>query len=314
MPVTEGIRLAELMAALSQATDIGLGTAPEHAQRSALVTVALADAAGLGQDEARQAFYLTLLKTVGCTGDEDLTARIFGEDAGTWIAHIGGASPIEALRVVVANVGRSAPALRRARKVLRALGTLPRMPPVTRGHCEVGHLLAQRLGLPPEVVRGMNQVFERWDGQGAPARLKGEAIDRPVRVAQLAADAQALHRMVGSEGCVALMRKRSGRGYDPKLVDVFCRRAPQILAVLDVPSVFDAVIAAEPGPPERLAGDTLETAIRAMGEFADMKSRYTRGHSSGVAALAARAGEHLAPADRVALTRAAHLHDIAYKH
>jgi len=229
MPATEGIRLAELMAALSQATDIGLGTAPEHAQRSALVAVALADAAGLGLDEARQAFYLTLLKTVGCTGDEDMSARIFGEDAGTWIAHLGGASPVEALRTVVTNVGRSAPALRRARKVLRALGTLPRMPTVSRGHCEVGHLLAQRLGLSSEVVRGMNQVFERWDGQGAPARLKGEAIDRAVRVAQLAADAQAAQRMLGSEGSVAPLRKRSGRGYDPKLVDVFCRRAPQLL-------------------------------------------------------------------------------------
>jgi HD-GYP domain-containing protein (c-di-GMP phosphodiesterase class II) len=310
MPATEGIRLAELMAALSRATDIGLGTAPEHAQRSALVAVALADAAGLSQDEARQAFYLTLLKTVGCTGDEDVSARFFGEDAGSWIAHMGGASTIEALRSVVTNVGRSAPALRRARKVLRALGTLPRMPTVSRGHCEVGHMLAQRLGLSPEVVRGMNQVFERWDGQGAPARLKGEAIDRPVRVAQLAGDAQAVQRMLGSEGCVALIRKRAGHGYDPNLVDVFCRRAPQLLAVLDVPSVFDAVIAAEPGPPELLAGDTLETAIRTMGEFADMKSRYTRGHSSGVAVLAARAGEQLAPADRVALTRAAHLHDI----
>ena len=147
-----------------------------------------------------------MLRTIGCTGDEDITARFFGEDAGTWIAHIGGASQFEALRVVVTNVGRSSPALRRARKVLRALGTLPGMPAVSRGHCEVGHLLAQRLGLSPDVVRGMNQVFERWDGQGAPARLKGEAIDRPVRVAQLAADAQAAQRMLGSEGCVALMR------------------------------------------------------------------------------------------------------------
>ena len=41
-----------------------------------------------------------------------------------------------------------------------------------------------------------------------------------------------------------------------------------------------------------------------------MKSRFTRGHSPGVAALASRAAERLAPADRLALTRAAYLHDI----
>jgi HD-GYP domain-containing protein (c-di-GMP phosphodiesterase class II) len=310
MPAMGGVRLAELMAALSQATDIGLGMAPEHAQRSALVAVALADAAGLGQDEARQAFYLTMLKTIGCTGDEDNTQRVFGEDAGTWVAHLGGASQAEALRALVANVGRSQPALRRAGKVLRALRALPRLPAVARGHCEVGHLLAQRLGLSPAVVRGMNQVFETWDGRGVPARLKGEAIDRPVRVAQLALDAQAAQRVLGNDGCVALMKKRAGRGYDPKLVDVFCRRAPQLLAVVDVPSVFDAVIAAEPGPPETLVGETLETAIRAMGEYADMKSRYTRGHSAGVAALAARAGAGLSADERTALARAGHLHDL----
>jgi HD-GYP domain-containing protein (c-di-GMP phosphodiesterase class II) len=310
MPSTEGIRLAELMAALSVATDIGLGMPPEHAQRSALLAVALADAAGLGRDEAQQAFYLAMLKTIGCIGDEDVSARYFGEDAGAWLSYIGGASPGEALRGVFANVGRGQPPLGRARKVLRALGQLPRMPAVSRGHCEVGHLLAQRLGLPAAVVHGMNQVFETWDGQGAPARLKGEAIARPVRVAQIAVDAQAAARALGSDGCVALVRKRAGRGYDPVLADSFCRRAPELLAVLDVPSVAAAVLAAEPGPPERLAGDALEAAIRAMGEFADMKSRYTRGHSAGVAALAARAGERLAEGERAALARAGHLHDI----
>ena len=77
---------------LSLATDIGLGVALENAQRSALMAVALAEAAGRGRRTRRgDAFYLALLKTVGCTGDEDLGARVFGEDSGNWIAHMGGA-------------------------------------------------------------------------------------------------------------------------------------------------------------------------------------------------------------------------------
>ena len=163
IPRTGAVRLAELMAALSQATDIGLGTAPEHAQRSALVTVALADAAGLPRPGTAGLPHVA--QDHRLHGDEDVTARIFGEDAGTWIAHIGGASPIEAARRRRPTWAGQRRPLRRARKVLRALGTC-RLPPVTRGHCEVGHLLAQRLGLSPGVVRGMNQVFERWDGQG----------------------------------------------------------------------------------------------------------------------------------------------------
>jgi HD-GYP domain-containing protein (c-di-GMP phosphodiesterase class II) len=309
-PAGGGVRLAELVAALSLATDVGLGAPLENAQRAALLAVHLAEAAGLGEAEARHAFYLALLKTVGCVGDEDFTARVFGEEASAWITPIGGATPVEILRLIVANVGRGRGVPGRAAKVLRALGSLPGMPAISRGHCEVGNLLARRLGLPAGVVRGMGQVFERWDGRGAPARLRGEAIHPAVRVAQLASDAQALARTLGADGTAALVRARAGSGYDPRLAEVFAARAPRLLAVLEVPSVFEALLAAEPGPREILAGDALETAIRAMGEFADLKSRYTRTHSSGVAALAARAGARLPAGERAALERAGHLHDL----
>ena len=76
MAETETVRLAELAASLSLATDIGLGVALENGQRAALMTVALAEAAGVPADEARDAFYIALLKVVGCTGDEDFSARV----------------------------------------------------------------------------------------------------------------------------------------------------------------------------------------------------------------------------------------------
>src|SRR5262245_396059 len=93
-------------------------------------------------------------------------------------------------------------------------------------------------------------------------------------------------------GCSApTERPRAGGGYDPGLAGVLCRDAPTRLAALDVPSVHDALVAAEPGEPVRVAGDTLDTAIETVGQYADMKSRFTRGHSAGVAALAGRAAE-----------------------
>ena len=48
-----------------------------------------------------------MLKIVGCTGDEDFGARVFGEDSGNWIAHMGGAFTGEMLRAMVANIGRN---------------------------------------------------------------------------------------------------------------------------------------------------------------------------------------------------------------
>ena len=216
---TESVRLAELAASLSLATDIGLGVALEHAQRSALMTVALADAAGFDADDARDAFYVALLKTVGCTGDEDFGVRVLGEDSGNWIAHMAGGSPAEFMGALLRNVGRSDAFPRRVGKVLHALRKGPGMP--SRAHCEVGRLLAERLGLSARVARAMTQVFERWDGRGRPEGLKGEAIDRVVRLVQLASDAQAARRLFGTDETVALIRRRAGGGYDPKLVEVF---------------------------------------------------------------------------------------------
>ena len=211
---------------------------------------------------------------------------------------------------MVANIGRKEAFPRRLSKVMRAFGKLPGMPANTRGHCEVGRLLAERLGLSARVANAMTQVFERWDGKGEPRKLKGEAIERAVRLVQLAADAQAARRLFGTDETVALVRTRAGHGYDPKLVEVFCRHAPKLFAALEVPSVHDAVLAAEPGEPVRLSGDALETAIATIGQYADIKSRFTRGHSAGVAALAGRAAERQGLAEANAVRRAGHLHDI----
>src|SRR5687767_13315322 len=100
------------MAALSLATDIGLGMPIAHAQRSALLARALADEAGLGADEARHAYYLALLRTVGCTGDEELGKRVLGDDVARWMMHHMGGSPAEVMGAIFSNVGRGDSALR----------------------------------------------------------------------------------------------------------------------------------------------------------------------------------------------------------
>jgi len=212
------------------------------------------------------------------------------------------------MSAMIRNIGRRDAFPRRVGKVLRALGKGPSVP--TRAHCEVGRMLAERLGLSARVTRAITQVFERWDGKGRPDKLKGEAIDRVVRLVQLAADAQAARRLFGTDETVALIRRRAGGGYDPKLVEVFCRRATTLFAALDVPSVHDALVEAEPGEPVRVAGEALDAAIETVGQYGDMKSRFLRGHSAGVATLAGRAAERQGLAEATAVRRAGHLHDI----
>jgi HD-GYP domain-containing protein (c-di-GMP phosphodiesterase class II) len=306
------VRLAELMAALSVAVDLGLGETVEHAQRSAIVAVALARAAGLDEAEASDAYYLALLRTVGCTGDHDFAFRVLGEDLGSWAGLAAMGPPTEMLRGMLREVGRGEKGLARVRRVAQAMAGLPQVMRDTRIHCEVGTMLSQRLGLPASVVAGLGQVFERWDGKGQPLHLRAEAISRAVRVAQLASDIELGVRQLGLEAARTLLGKRAGKGHDPRLVQLFLAQAPALLGGLDQGSLWQAVLDAEPGPRPRLQGEALDRALRAMGEFADMKSVFTRGHSAAVADLCAAACQRLGlPAAEVrAASHAAHLHDL----
>jgi len=116
---------------------------------------------------------------------------------------------------------------------------------------------------------------------------------------------EVFHRTRGLEAAVAVARERSGTQFDPALVDLFCSEAPALLGALDEASGWEAVIEAEPVLGEVLSDAELDDAIAAVGEFAELKSAWTLGHSRGVAALVAEA----APAD-VDLRRAAFVHDL----
>jgi hypothetical protein len=61
-PGTGPVRLAELMAALSTAADLAMGQPMEHAMASCIVAVRLGEAAGLGEQDLRDTYYLALLR------------------------------------------------------------------------------------------------------------------------------------------------------------------------------------------------------------------------------------------------------------
>jgi hypothetical protein len=61
-----GVRLSELVAALSFSSDLGLGQPMEHVLRSCLIALRLADHLGLDDRQHTEAYWVTLLAT-GCT-------------------------------------------------------------------------------------------------------------------------------------------------------------------------------------------------------------------------------------------------------
>ncbi len=75
-----GVRLAELMAALSYAADLGLGQPIEHCMRQTVIALRLADRLGVDAEEREATYYLGLLMNAHCHADATEQARWFGDD------------------------------------------------------------------------------------------------------------------------------------------------------------------------------------------------------------------------------------------
>jgi hypothetical protein len=78
----ERARLAEVLAALSLATDLGAAWPPETALKTCLVGVGLARRVGLGEPDVGDVYYLALLRSVACTAFAHEMAVAWGDDIG----------------------------------------------------------------------------------------------------------------------------------------------------------------------------------------------------------------------------------------
>src|SRR4026209_227257 len=75
-----GVRLAELVAALSLGIDLGFGQPMEHILRQCLIALRLAERTGAGEEERAVVYYTALLVNVGCHTDAHEQAKWFGDD------------------------------------------------------------------------------------------------------------------------------------------------------------------------------------------------------------------------------------------
>ena len=257
-----------------------------------------------------------LLAYVGCTAGAETAAELFGgEDALT--AHAGPsrfgsrAESMAGIMRALAPPDRTQPvrAVVAARKLPRAAREFKRLVPA---FCEVGEMLSDRLGLSASVRALFVHLTERWDGKGVVSSAKGDAIPLPLRIAQVARDTAFQRMLGGDEFAARVIRERAGGAFDPVIANRLADDAAEILALEPGASVWEDVIACEPSPRVMLEGEAIDRALAAMGNFADLGSRYLVGHSAGVAALATAAGRQcrLDEADVVTVRRSAFVHDV----
>ena len=288
---TSDVRLAELVASLSLATDLGLGQPQEHVLRQTVIATRLAAAVGLSEDEQASAFYVSLLAWVGCVADSHELARWFGDDtklrADSYEVDRTG---LPMLRFLLGHLENEGPALQRLTFVGSFLtsGLREAMSSLV-GHCQTTGEIADRLDLPGDVRRCLLQTFERWDGKGVPEGLAGDGVHPVMRVVQIANETEVFCRIAGAPAAVTMLRERSGSAFDPNMVDECCRNVDAIVGDLDTVDAWSVVIDGCSALDRRIEDAELTAVLEIFADYADLKSPWFLGHSRAVATLAAEA-------------------------
>jgi len=169
---TDTVRIAELTATLSYASDLGLGQPMAHCVRQTVVALRLAGLAGASGRELEATYYLGLMMNVYCHADAAEQALWFGD-------HISMKSDVRSARHEHGADGRVHGAAGRLARQRR--GPRPAASGVPGCRDEAGDLLASY-----------------------PSHLRGEEICLPARLVQLAGPVDVVARRRGVEAAVAV--------------------------------------------------------------------------------------------------------------
>ncbi len=316
-----GIRVAEVLSALSFALDLTEGQPPGHAVRSCVIGMRLAQEIGLPLESQSDLYYALLMKDAGCSSNASAMMRILGSDD---IAGKRDAVSIdwtrmgwESVQYALSHVKTGAPFLERVRALFQtAVNRKQNAKLLNQMRCERGADIARKIGLSKATAEAIQSLNEHWNGLGQPEGLCKEQIpllSRIMNIAQVADLFYSLHGDSDQASAVEIVRRRKGRWFDPDLVRAFCSLAARTALWADIENAPTRVIELEPRGMILEANDsTLNNICLAFADVIDAKSPFTYRHSNGVAEAAVAIAQTLSLSDDevVLVRRAALLHDI----
>jgi HD-GYP domain-containing protein (c-di-GMP phosphodiesterase class II) len=289
---------------MSAILDMANGLGDDKSILTGLFAFELCRAEGLGEEAARCAFLAGLLRHLGCTAYAAGEATLAEDDIGLRSRFLRSdtTNHAEVVAAIQAAGGRFSGALQLLASVQR-IGS-----EWMHEACGAARLLAGQLGLGPAVLLALDEVFERWDGKGGPRGKGGTDLSPVGRAATTAHLAMTFLLHGGMDAAREILALRAGKALDPRMAG----RAASLLGELATANVearlseVDRALAASP-----LTVD-VGTIAETFGDFADLQTSFTRGHSRRVAEAAGRAAATLGlpEAERRALVLAAHLHDL----
>ena len=292
-----GVKVTELLGALSFGADLGLGHPTEHVLRQTYIALRLAECLGMDEQEREVVYYASMLAWLGCHIDAYEQAKWFGDDQAFKhdAAYLDIGDAAGSLAFLLRHIGDGRPL---AERIKAGVGFLADgrhdLDQMYMNHWRAASALSEDLGLSDAVRDSVAQTFERWDGKGEP---------------DLADVVEVFHHIGGARAAVDVARARSGGQLDPALVELFATEAETIFGELDQVTTWDAVMGKAPTVGRELSDDDLDQVLAAIADFVDLKSPYTLGHSRGVAELAAGAAAELGMDTRT-VRRAGLVHDL----
>jgi HD-GYP domain-containing protein (c-di-GMP phosphodiesterase class II) len=315
-PVT--LSAAEVFVPMSRALDLTEGHPFGHAMRACVIGMRLGQGAGLDEEQLAALYYAILLKDAGGSSNAARTAALFGSDDHRvkprmkfvdWTDRRGMAMETwknTAMRGTFRSKVTHLVGMAREENVMRSLVT---------SRSDRGAELAARIGFPAATVDGIRALDERWNGNGYPKGLRGDAIPLFARIASVAQTMDIFVTQHGTQEAVNVLRSRRSEWFDPALTDA----ALELLGddafreALQGDDLDARVIALEPASQaRRVDDDGLDQIAQVFADIVDAKSPYTHRHSTGVAEYARAIGKQLGFDARMLRNayRAGLLHDV----
>ncbi len=324
MPATgDALRLSDVVAAMTYALDITEGQPEGHAMRTCLIGMGVGRELGLDDGALGDLYYALLLKDLGCSTNAARIRHAFGADdlrVKRSVKVVDFDDLRQGTRFVLENAGTGSPPLQRLKHILDvSLGRYGGRAALVEVRCERGADIARQMGFSERTAQAIRALDERWDGRGHPYGVEGEAIPLLGRILGLAQTAEVFFSTHGPARALDMARERSGRWFDPVLVEALVRAAARdgFWEALEDRGLEARVAGLEPASLRlRLSDERLDTVAEAFARVIDAKSPWTYRHSERVRSLALGAADHLAsgealtPRQRTRLRRAALLHDI----
>ncbi len=311
-------RLAEILAGLSLAEDLGVGHPVDHVLRACCIGMHIAQEMGLPAIQRAELYYTQLLMHAGCTADAaDYAALLMGDEltARADFALTDPTSLPDMLGWLWRNVGPDAPLAIRLQRIIAVLGRGPSaFMTGLQAVCEVGARIAGRVGMPEPVQRALFNLWECWNGKG-PRGLRGDAIPLYSRIAFTAFLVDSFAAARGPAAAIQAAQAERGKALDPAVVDAFLTNTkhPDFWRFLADDDLWSLVLNLEPDSVYRyVAEERLDAIACAFADFTDLKSPSLTGHSQRTAGIAAAIARRMALTDTeiADIRRAGMLHDL----